>query len=114
MNADAANANNANAAHDANANADDADDADTNHTDAASIANANTNADKDDNLLDKVDPFPVLSCKERSRLIENQWIVIGTLIREFWLEREVHYTTFTPPLELFMKSHSRKSWNWIL
>ncbi len=29
--------------------------------------------------------------------VHYQRIVIRTLLREFWLEREVHYTTFNPP-----------------
>jgi hypothetical protein len=47
--------------------------------------------------LEEVDPFPVLSCEERSRYIEKQRVLIRSLIREFWLEREVHYSTFNPP-----------------
>ena len=45
----------------------------------------------------KVNPFPVLSCEERIRYIEKQRIAIRSLIEEFGLEREVHYTTFNPP-----------------
>ena len=97
MNAKDANANNADAANNANANANNADDANANDADTANNPNANANADKDDDLSDEVDPFPVHLCEERSRFIENQWIVIRTLIREFWLERAVHYTTFNPP-----------------
>ena len=83
MNANDAKANNADAANDANANADNASNANANHADAANVAGTNANADKDNDLSDKVDPFPVLSCKKRSRFIENQRIVIRTLIREF-------------------------------
>ena len=97
MNANDAHANNADAANDANANTDGSDDADANDADAAYKANGNANANKDDNLSEEVHPFPVLSCEERSRFIEKQWIVIRSLIREFGLEREVHYTTFNPP-----------------
>ncbi len=61
-------ANDANAANDANTNTDDADDAHVNDADAANKAECNANANKDDNLLDEVDPFPVLSCEESSRL----------------------------------------------
>jgi hypothetical protein len=46
---------------------------------------------------DNVNPFPVLSCEERIRYIEKQRDLIRSLIREFGLEREVHYTTFNPP-----------------
>jgi hypothetical protein len=97
MNVDDAHANYADAAKDANTNVDDADDANANDADTAYKANGNANANKDDNLLEEVDPNPVLSCKERSRFIEKQWIVIRSLTREFGLEREVHYTTFNPP-----------------
>ena len=97
MNANNANANVGVAADDANAYADDAVEADANDADAAYKANGNANANKDDNLSEEVHPFPVLSCEERSRFIEKQWIVIRSLIREFGLEREVHYTTFNPP-----------------
>ena len=83
MNANDAHANNADAANDANANADDADDADANNTDAADKANGNANTNKDNKLLDKVDPFPILSCKERRRFIEIQRSIIRTLISEF-------------------------------
>ena len=79
-NADAAHANNANADNHAKANADD---------DAANNAVAADEA--------VVDPFPVLSCEERSRYIEKQRVLIRKLIQEFGLEREVHYTTFNPP-----------------
>jgi hypothetical protein len=61
-----------------------------------------------------VNPFPVLSCEERSRYIEKQRFLIRSLIEEFGLEREVHYTTFNPLLVSFMKAHLRTSWNWIL
>ncbi len=44
-----------------------------------------------------VNPFPVLSCEERSRYIEKQRFLIRSLIEEFGLEREVHHTTFNPP-----------------
>ncbi len=44
-----------------------------------------------------VNPFSVLSCEERSRYIEKQRFLIRSLIEEFGLEREVHYTTFNPP-----------------
>ena len=44
-----------------------------------------------------VNPFPVLSCEEHIRYIEKQRIAIQSLIEEFGLEREVHYTTFNPP-----------------
>jgi hypothetical protein len=44
-----------------------------------------------------VNPFLVLSCEERSRYIEKQRVLIRSLIEEFGLEREVHYTTFNPP-----------------
>ena len=97
MNADDAHANDANATNNANANADDADDADTKDADTANKADNNANTNKDNNLSDEVDPFPVLSCKEHSRFIEIQRIIIQTFICEFWLERAVHYTTFNPP-----------------
>jgi hypothetical protein len=90
MNANDAHANNA------NANADESDDANAKDADAAYKADGNANTNKDDNLSEEVDPFSVLSCKERSRFIEKQWIVIGSLIREFGLEREVHYITVNP------------------
>ena len=82
MNANNADAKDADAANNANTSADDANDADANHTDAANVANANTNANanKDNNLLDKVDPFPVLSCRECSRFI------ISGLSSELFLE----------------------------
>jgi hypothetical protein len=63
--------------------------------------------------VDEVNPFPVLSCEERIRYIEKQRIAIQSLIEEFGLEREVHYTTFNPPLDSFMKAHSRTYWCWI-
>jgi hypothetical protein len=44
-----------------------------------------------------LNPFPVLSCEERSRYIKKQRFLIRSLIEEFGLEREVHYTTFNPP-----------------
>jgi hypothetical protein len=47
--------------------------------------------------VDVVNPFPVLSCEERIWYIEKQRIAIQSLIEEFGLEREVHYTTFNPP-----------------
>ncbi len=47
--------------------------------------------------VDDVNPFPVLSCGECIRYIEKQRIAIRSLIEEFGLEREVHYTTFNPP-----------------
>jgi hypothetical protein len=54
--------------------------------------------DEDDDDNDNRDnPFPVLSCEERSRYIEKQRVLIRSLIIEFGLEREVHYTTFNPP-----------------
>jgi hypothetical protein len=80
VNANDAHANNADAANDANANTDGSDDADANDADAAYKANGNANANKDDNLSEEVHPFPVLSCEERSRFIEKQRIVIGSLI----------------------------------
>ncbi len=70
-------------ANDANANADDTNDANANDADAADKA--------------EVDPFPVLTCKERRRFINIQRIIIRTLISEFWLERGVYYTTFNRP-----------------
>ena len=99
MNANDAHTNNANAANNANANGDESDNADANanDADAAYKADGNANANKVDNISEEVDPFPVLSCNERSQFIEKQWIVIRSLIREFGLEREVHYTTFNPP-----------------
>ena len=96
MNANDADANDTDTADSTNANTDNANAADTNNTDTADKADANANTNKDNDLLDEVDPFPVHSCKERSRFIENQQIVIRILIREFWLERAVHYTTFNP------------------
>ncbi len=114
MNTNDAHINNADGANDANANADVSNDANANDADAAYKANGNVNANKDDKLLEEVDPFLVLSCKERSRYIEKQRVLIRSLIREFGPEREVHYTTFhPPPLDSFMKAHSWKSWNWI-
>jgi hypothetical protein len=57
--------------------------------------------DKDDDDNDnRNNPFPVLSCKERSRYIEKQRVLIRSLIVEFGLEREVHYTNFNPPFGL--------------
>jgi hypothetical protein len=97
MNAEDANTNGTNAPDNANTNADNADDTDTNIANAANKANSNVSANKKDNLLEEVDPFPVLSCEERSRYIEKQRVLIRSLIREFGLEREVHYTTFNPP-----------------
>ncbi len=47
--------------------------------------------------VNKVNPYPVLSCEERIRYIEKQRIAIRSLIEEFGREREVHYTTFKPP-----------------
>ncbi len=82
-NADNAHANNADADNHANANADDANDANANDADAA---------DKADD-----DPFPVLTCEERRWFLDIQRIIIRTLISEFWLEREVYYTTFNRP-----------------
>jgi predicted RNA methylase len=46
---------------------------------------------------DDVNLFPGLSCEERSRYIEKQQVLIRSLIEEFGLEREVHFTTFNPP-----------------
>jgi hypothetical protein len=99
MNANDTNTNNADAdaANNANTNADNAYDANANDADAVNKANSNANANKDNNLSKEVDSFPILSCKECSWFIEKQWIVIRSLIREFGLEREVHYTTFNPP-----------------
>ncbi len=74
-NTDNAHANNADANNHANANADNANDANASKADAA---------DKADD-----DPFPVLTCKERRRLLDIQRIIIRTLISEFWLERGV-------------------------
>ena len=82
-NADAAHANDADAANDANAIADDANDANANNADAVDKA--------------EVDPLPLLSCEERSRYIEKQRVLIRSLIREFGLEREVHYTIYNRP-----------------
>jgi hypothetical protein len=45
----------------------------------------------------EVNPFPVLLCEERIHYIEKQRIAIGSLIEEFGLEREVHYTTYNRP-----------------
>jgi hypothetical protein len=97
MNTNEAHTNNADGANNANANADESNNADANNADAAYKANGNVNANKDDKLSEEVDLFPVLSCKECSRYIEKQWVLIRSLIREFGLEREVHYTTFNPP-----------------
>ncbi len=47
--------------------------------------------------VDQVNPFPVLSCEERIRYIEKQRIAIRSLIEEFGLEREVHYTIYNHP-----------------
>ncbi len=97
MNTNDAHTNNADGASDANANADESDNTDANDADAAYKADGNINANKDDKLSEEVDPFPVLSCKEHSRYIEKQRVLIRSLTREFGLEREVHYTTFNPP-----------------
>jgi hypothetical protein len=97
MNTNDTHTNDADAANDANANADESANANANDADAAYKADGNINAKKDDKLLEEVDPFPVLSCEERSWYIEKQRVLIRSLIREFGLEREVHYTTFNPP-----------------
>jgi hypothetical protein len=97
MNTNDTHTNNADAANAANANADESNDADANNADAAYKAGSNFNTNKDNNISREVHPFLILSCKERSQFIEKQWIVIRCLIREFGLEREVHYTTFNPP-----------------
>ncbi len=47
--------------------------------------------------VDKVDPYPVLSCEERICYIDKQRIAIHSLIEEFGLEREVHYTIYNCP-----------------
>ena len=47
--------------------------------------------------VDEVNPFPVLSCEECIRYIEKQRIAIRSLIVEFGLEREVHYTIYNRP-----------------
>ena len=44
--------------------------------------------------VDEVNPFPVLSCEECIRYIEKQRIAIRSLIVEFGMEREVHYTIY--------------------
>ena len=49
------------------------------------------------NVDEEVNPFPVLSCEERIRYIEKQRIAIRSLIVEFGLEREVHYTIYNRP-----------------
>ena len=49
------------------------------------------------NVDEEVNPFPVLSCEERIRYIEKQRIAIRSLIEEFGLEREVHYTIYNRP-----------------
>ena len=79
MNANDAHANNANAANDANADADESNYINANNADAAYKANGHATANKDSVLLEEVDPFPVLSCKERSRFIEKQhsWHIVG-------------------------------------
>jgi hypothetical protein len=82
VNADDAHTNDADTANDTNANADNAIDANAN----------DANADKAE-----VDPFLVLTCEERRWFIEIQWIIIRTLISEFWLERGVYYITFNCP-----------------
>ncbi len=46
---------------------------------------------------DKVNPYPVLSCEERIRYIEKQRIATRSLIEEFGLEGEVHYTIYNRP-----------------
>ncbi len=99
MNTNDAHTNNADGANDANANAnaDESDNANVNDADSAYKVDDNVNANKEDKLLEEVDPFPVLSCEERSGYIEKQRVLIRSLIREFGLEREVHYTTFNPP-----------------
>ncbi len=65
-NADDAHDKDAHATSDANANADNANDTNANNADAADKA--------------KVDPFPVLTCEERRRIIDIQRIIIRTLI----------------------------------
>ena len=47
--------------------------------------------------VNKVNLFPVLLCEERIRYIEKQRIAIRSLIEEFGLEREVHYTIYNRP-----------------
>ncbi len=71
MNANNAHANYPDAANDANANADKSNDTDANDADAAYKADGIANANKDDNILEEVHPFPVLSCEEHSRFIEK-------------------------------------------
>jgi hypothetical protein len=100
MNTNNAHTNNNDGANDANANADKSNDTNANDADAAYKADGNINANKDDKLSEEVDPFPVLSCKERSRYIEKQRVLIRNRIQEFGMEREVHYTTFNPPFGL--------------
>ncbi len=70
-NADDAHANNVDADNDANANADDANDANANDVVAADKA--------------EVDPFPVLSCEERSRYIEKQRVLIRKRTSWYWI-----------------------------
>lgn len=54
---------------------------------------ANTNAN--------ANPFPVaLSSEDRSRFIVNQRLVIASLINQFWVHREVHYTTINSTSEV--------------
>jgi hypothetical protein len=104
MNANSAHTNNADVTNNANANTQESDDANANDADAAYIANGSVNANKDDKLLEEVDPFPALSCEKRSRYIEKQRVLIRSLIREFGLEREVHYTTLNPPFGFVYES----------
>ncbi len=87
MNTNDAHTNNADGANYANANADESDDTDANDADAVYKADGNIKANKDDKLLEEVDPFPVLSCEERSRYIGKQRVLIRNLIQEFGLER---------------------------
>ncbi len=47
--------------------------------------------------VNEANPYPVLSCEERIRYIEKQRIAICSLIEEFGLEREVHYTIYSHP-----------------
>ena len=47
--------------------------------------------------VDDVYPIPVLSFEEGIRYIEKQRIAIRSLIEEFGLEREVHYTIYNHP-----------------
>jgi hypothetical protein len=83
----------ADAAINANTNADDGNDANASEADAAEKA--------------EDDPFPVLTCEERRRFIDIQWIIIRTLISEFWLERGVYYTTFNRPFKRVYKAALR-------